>query len=51
LDIYNPKDCSDKFVSNNHVGWILFLGIALSTLLKKMPDESENENINLVPIQ
>lgn len=49
MDIYNPKDCSNKFVSNNHVGWIMFLGIALGTLLKT-PDESENENINSIPI-
>lgn len=48
LDIYNPKDCGDKFVSNNHIGWIMFLGIALSTLLQKS-DESENENMNLIP--
>lgn len=48
MDIYNPKDCSDKFVSNNHIGWIMFLGIALSTLLQKS-DESENENMNLIP--
>lgn len=46
LDIYNPKDCADKFVSNNHVGWIMFLGIALSTLLKSSEsDESETTNL------
>lgn len=43
LDINNPKDCRDTFVSNNHIGWIMFLGIALSTLLQTS-DESENEN-------
>ncbi|VVC28933.1 Hypothetical protein CINCED_3A002455 [Cinara cedri] len=47
LDINNPKDCSAKFVSNNHVGWIMFLGIALSTLLKTSNDNDESENNNL----
>jgi len=47
LDINNPKDCGAKFVSNNHIGWIMFLGIALSTLLK-ISDESENQNVNSI---
>lgn len=47
LDIYNPKDCRDKFVSNNHVGWIVFFGIALSTWLKKS-NHNENEKTNQI---
>jgi len=46
LDINNSNDCGKKFVSNNHVGWIMFLGIALSTLLKTSNDD-KNENTNL----
>jgi len=47
LDIHSPKDCADKFVSNNHVGWIMFLGIALGTLLKTS-DDDEIENVSSI---
>lgn len=42
LNIYSPSDCSFKFISNKNVGLILFIGIILSTLLKK------NRSSNLV---
>ncbi|XP_025829164.1 4-hydroxybenzoate polyprenyltransferase, mitochondrial-like [Agrilus planipennis] len=35
LDIDNPQDCAKKFFSNAQVGFILFSGIVLGTLLKK----------------
>ncbi|XP_023175755.2 4-hydroxybenzoate polyprenyltransferase, mitochondrial [Drosophila hydei] len=34
LNIDNPSDCAKKFLSNQQVGLILFLGIVLGTLLK-----------------
>ncbi|CAG2056013.1 unnamed protein product [Timema podura] len=34
LDINNPTDCSNKFISNQRVGLLLFLGIVLGTLMK-----------------
>ncbi|KAJ8938500.1 hypothetical protein NQ318_005164 [Aromia moschata] len=35
LKIDSPNDCSDKFVSNSKVGFIIFCGIVLGTLFKK----------------
>lgn len=35
LDINNASDCAEKFISNAHVGFILFLGIVLGTLFNK----------------
>ncbi|XP_050441529.1 4-hydroxybenzoate polyprenyltransferase, mitochondrial [Adelges cooleyi] len=46
LDINNPADCGEKFISNNHIGWIMFLGIMLSTLLKKPNNKEDDENVN-----
>lgn len=43
LDIYNSKDCGNKFVSNNHIGWIMFMGILLSTLLKTTNDDKHED--------
>lgn len=34
LNIDNPTDCANKFISNHQVGLILFLGIVLGTLYK-----------------
>lgn len=34
LKIDNPNDCAKKFLSNNTVGLIFFLGIVLGTLLQ-----------------
>ncbi|KAL9693231.1 hypothetical protein quinque_012516 [Culex quinquefasciatus] len=34
LNIHNPTDCANKFISNHQVGLILFLGIVLGTLYK-----------------
>nr|CAD7440922.1 unnamed protein product [Timema bartmani] len=45
LDINNPTDCSNKFISNQRVGLLLFLGIVLGTLMK--PEViSDKEEIN-----
>jgi len=41
LQIDNPEDCGQKFVSNSRVGLVLFLGIALGTLYKDKNDEKE----------
>lgn len=34
LNINNPTDCASKFISNQQVGLLLFLGIVLGTLYK-----------------
>lgn len=34
LNIDDPNDCASKFISNTHVGLILFIGIVLGNLLK-----------------
>ncbi|KAG8267167.1 Para-hydroxybenzoate--polyprenyltransferase, mitochondrial precursor (PHB:polyprenyltransferase) [Homalodisca vitripennis] len=41
LNINNPTDCGQKFLSNQRVGLILFLGIVLGNLLKEMPASDE----------
>jgi hypothetical protein len=35
LEIHNPQNCSERFKSNRHIGWILFLGILGSSILSK----------------
>lgn len=42
LDIRSSSDCSHKFVSNKNVGLLIFIGIVLSTLLKKKNKEPRN---------
>lgn len=45
LKIDNPSDCGRKFMSNQRVGLILFLGIVLSNLLKEpVTDETSSQN-------
>lgn len=39
LDINNPKDCNDKFISNHQVGLLLFIGIVFGTLLKNSDEK------------
>lgn len=41
LDINNPSDCANKFLSNHQVGFILFLGIVLGMMSK--PDNTDRE--------
>ncbi|XP_017964850.1 4-hydroxybenzoate polyprenyltransferase, mitochondrial [Drosophila navojoa] len=49
LNIDNPSDCAKKFLSNQQVGLILFLGIVLGTLLKS--DDSKKQNkATLAPV-
>lgn len=45
LDINNPDDCGNKFISNKNVGLILFVGIVFSTLLKT----KENHEKTILP--
>jgi len=35
LNLNNPQDCANKFISNSQVGFLLFCGIVIGTLLKK----------------
>ncbi|XP_060763057.1 4-hydroxybenzoate polyprenyltransferase, mitochondrial isoform X2 [Neoarius graeffei] len=44
LDINKPEDCWKKFASNRNLGLLLFLGIVLGNLWKRM--ESQYETIN-----
>ncbi|XP_018315287.1 4-hydroxybenzoate polyprenyltransferase, mitochondrial isoform X2 [Mycetomoellerius zeteki] len=43
LNINNPTDCAKKFMSNQNVGIILFIGIVLGNLMKKSMPKKENE--------
>lgn len=43
LDINNPSDCANKFISNHQVGLILFLGIVLG-MLSKEQEKKEKAN-------
>ncbi|KAK7870275.1 hypothetical protein R5R35_001003 [Gryllus longicercus] len=47
LDVNNPSDCSSKFVSNKHVGLLLFCGIVASYLLKLNENKSRKESGNI----
>ncbi|GAB0093722.1 4-hydroxybenzoate polyprenyltransferase, mitochondrial [Sergentomyia squamirostris] len=41
LDINNPQDCANKFLSNHQVGLLLFIGIVLGTLLQNPEAEKK----------
>lgn len=43
LNIDSKEDCAKKFLSNNHVGLIIFLGIFFGTLLQE-PDKVNNKD-------
>lgn len=43
LNINDPEDCGRKFRNNKQIGWILLLGIVLSTLLKDEENEIKSE--------
>ena len=45
LNIHNPGDCAKKFLSNNYVGLIFFLGIAMGTFLKDPEKKPDNNQI------
>lgn len=45
LDINNPSDCANKFVSNHQVGLILFLGIVLGMLSKDSKEDDRKAEI------
>lgn len=46
LNIHNPTDCANKFISNHQVGLILFLGIVLGTLYKGYANSKSSSSIN-----
>ncbi|XP_034251072.1 4-hydroxybenzoate polyprenyltransferase, mitochondrial [Thrips palmi] len=48
LDINNPSDCANKFISNHQVGLILFLGIVLGMLSKVEKENEEKANKQVV---
>lgn len=45
LNINNPKDCANKFVSNQRIGLILFLGIIFGNVTKHVLNKSKPEEI------
>lgn len=45
LNIHNPTDCANKFISNHQVGLILFLGIVLGTLYKGYANKSTTSSL------
>lgn len=51
LNIDNPTDCANKFISNHRVGMILFIGIVLGNLMKKslVKREDKTEDIKHQP--
>lgn len=46
LNINDPNDCANKFLSNRRVGLILFAGILLGTYMKD--DEKYHDRVNIV---
>lgn len=44
LNINNPTDCAKKFISNHRVGMILFVGIVLGNLMKRLYVKEENKD-------
>lgn len=55
VNIDDPSDCAEKFISNNQVGLIIFAGIVLGTYFKKSNDNVTSNNstssalINIAP--
>ncbi|XP_072747745.1 4-hydroxybenzoate polyprenyltransferase, mitochondrial [Anoplolepis gracilipes] len=45
LNINNPTDCAKKFTSNHRVGMILFVGIVLGNLMKKLYVKEESKEV------
>ncbi|XP_070165413.1 4-hydroxybenzoate polyprenyltransferase, mitochondrial [Polyergus mexicanus] len=43
LNINNPTDCAKKFISNHRVGMILFIGIVLGNLMKRLYVKEESK--------
>lgn len=41
VDLNNPDDCASKFRSNTQLGFVMFMGIVLGTLLKKEGKSSD----------
>jgi 4-hydroxybenzoate polyprenyltransferase len=49
LDIDNPGDCANKFISNAQVGFIMFCGIVLGTLFKRDKEKSDKTK-TMIPL-
>ncbi|XP_015600634.1 4-hydroxybenzoate polyprenyltransferase, mitochondrial isoform X2 [Cephus cinctus] len=46
LNVDNPTDCANKFISNHKVGMILFAGIVLGNLAKNSLEKDEKDEGN-----
>lgn len=49
LNINDPSDCAQKFLSNHQVGLIIFLGIVIGTYLKTKHDNKISTNLQSTP--
>lgn len=45
LNINNPSDCAQKFISNHQVGLLLFVGIVLGSLLKTKNNSDKPKSV------
>lgn len=50
LNIDNPKDCAQKFISNHQVGLLIFVGIVLGTLLKVATNDKSTSKTKSTPV-
>ncbi|XP_069141538.1 4-hydroxybenzoate polyprenyltransferase, mitochondrial-like isoform X2 [Argopecten irradians] len=48
VDLDNADDCAAKFRSNTRLGFLMFLGVTLGTLLKVAEEEDEKDKRDLV---
>ncbi|CAG2107075.1 unnamed protein product [Medioppia subpectinata] len=48
LNINDSDDCWRKFKQNTQIGWILFIGIVLSTYLKNRPNSDQRDNFKVI---
>jgi len=48
LKINDKDDCWRKFKQNSQIGWILFIGIVLSTYLKDRPTVQQKDTLEVI---
>jgi len=48
VDLDNADDCAAKFRANSWLGFIMFTGVVMGTLLKSTPDEKDESKDKLV---
>ena len=48
MNIDDPTDCAKKFLSNNHVGLILFLGIVIGIYLQNPETSGKKDTVQIL---